>query len=248
MDNKDFNIRIYMNTWKNYNMYGADLSAYGINSIADGWLTIDQALEFCEKHAEDEPFINDIDNDTGLNFDISDYDNAPSVLEGLKMLEETIENSDLDSTEVQDIYEAWSDYEAVSSLSPKVISEFSDFLDNGEYYHYTGIENEYDLGQWYVDNVGFDGVSNIENYLDTAQMKEDWQDDINNQFEEDSEEWFEVDDYILEDDIQSVLSSGNQRAIQDMLDRYFDYEALGAELYADGGFYFTSSNNCVEIR
>ena len=248
MDNKDFNIRIYMNTWKNYNMYGADLSAYGINSIADGWLTIDQALEFCEKYAEDEPFINDVDNDTGLNFDISDYDNAPSVLEGLKMLEETIENSSLDSTEIQDIYEAWSDYESVSSLSPKVISEFSDFLDNGEYYHLAGVENESDLGHWYVDNVGFEGVSDIENYLDTDQMKEDWQDDIDSQYEENSEDWFEVDDVIIEDDIQAVLSSGNSRAIQDMLDKYFDYEALGDSLYSDGGFFFTSSGNCVEIR
>ena len=63
VNESDFDdIRIYMNTWANYNENGADLSQYGIESIADGWLTVEEALEFAEKYAEDEPFINDTDN------------------------------------------------------------------------------------------------------------------------------------------------------------------------------------------
>ena len=42
--------KVYMNTWKNYNENGADLSQYGINSISDGWMTIDEAREFAEKN------------------------------------------------------------------------------------------------------------------------------------------------------------------------------------------------------
>ena len=52
-------VMVYMNTWKNYNEYGADLEMYGIK---DGWMTPEQGLEFCKKYAEDEPFINDVDN------------------------------------------------------------------------------------------------------------------------------------------------------------------------------------------
>ena len=53
------------------------------------------------------------------------------------------------------------------------------------------------------------------------------------------------------DKIQKALDklvTDNTNITQDMLDKYFDYEALGDSLYSDGGFFFTSSGNCVEIR
>ena len=70
-------VMVYMNTWKNYNEYGADLEMYGIK---DGWMTPEQGLEFCKKYAEDEPFINDVDN---CPIEVSEYDNAPAKLKEL---------------------------------------------------------------------------------------------------------------------------------------------------------------------
>ena len=77
--------QVYMNTWANYNEYGADLSQYGIDN---GWMSIDDAIEFCEKHANDEPFINDFDD---TPWTLSEYDNAPSELQKIK---DFLENHD----------------------------------------------------------------------------------------------------------------------------------------------------------
>ena len=244
-------VQVYMNTWKNYNEYGADLEAYGIKSIADGWMTPEQALEFCKKYADDEPFINDIDNYTGLDLDINEYSNAPKTLEGLIKLNDLFENGTENCTadDIPAVFEAWSDYESKSGVDIETLNEFVDFLDNGEYYVYDNVEDDFDLGKMWVEMVGgLSGVNQPENYLNTDQMKEDWQDDVNSQYEEDDPEWYEVTDDMVQEDIDSVAGSGNSKAMEEMCDRYFDYAKLGDELYSDGSWHYVDGNRCVEIR
>ena len=50
-------IKVFMNTWANYNEYGAD---EGITPT--GWMTPEEAIEYAKKYEEYEPFINDTDN------------------------------------------------------------------------------------------------------------------------------------------------------------------------------------------
>ena len=84
---------VYMNTWKNYNEYGADLVLY---DNIDGWMSIDDAIEFAEEHAEDEPFINDTDNIPSA-FGIDEYSNVVHTLEMLKRFEDS--GADIDILE-----------------------------------------------------------------------------------------------------------------------------------------------------
>ena len=238
-------IQVYMNTRKNYDAHGADLDTYGIK---DGWMNPDDALKFCEKYEEDGPFINDIDNNSDINIEISENDNVYSVLEGLAKLNDVLYfgAGNAEKGDVPLVYEAWSDRESVSTPSLENIEEFIDFLENGEYYVHNDITSTYDIGKYYVDNVGFEGVSNIENYIDTDKVKEDWQEEIDNDYLDDdgnpTEDWFEVDDSIVEDDIESAKQSNNT----DFFDKYFDYESLGDEIYGDGYWYLTD-NGSVEI-
>lgn len=239
-------IMVYMNTWGNYNEYGADLSQYGINSISEGWLTPEEALKFCKDHDDEECFINDIDNNTGIKLDINEYSSAVPTLEGLIKLTELIKNG-TDNCAAEDIgavYEAWTDYEGSDD-----INEFINFLDNGEYYVYDDVSNTYDLGKCYVDMLGgILFVGDVGSYLDKEQMKEDYQEDVDAMYDENDPDWYEVDDSIIDEDIASVVSSQNAQAVEDAFSNYFDYEELGEELDSDGGWYFVSDNKCVEIR
>lgn len=238
-------IQVYMNTRKNYDTHGADLDTYGIK---DGWMNPDDALEFCEKYEKDGPFINDIDNNSDINIEISENDDVYSVLEGLAKLNDALYfgAGNAEKGDVPLVYEAWSDRESVSTPSLENIEEFIDFLENGEYYVHNDITSTYDIGKYYVDNVGFEGISNIENYIDTDKVKEDWQEEIDNDYLDDNgnptEDWFEVDDSIVEDDIESAKQSNNT----DFFDKYFDYESLGDEIYGDGYWYLTD-NGSVEL-
>lgn len=241
----DIDIQVYMNTWKNYNEYGADLEAYGIK---DGWMSPEEGLEFCNKYAEDEPFINDVDNNTGLDLEISEYDNAPTVLQGLVKLNEVLnsEHANIEADELPLLYEAWSDRESVSTPSLENINAFIDFVENGEYYVHPDIKTTYDIGEYYVDNVGFEGVQGIENYIDSDRLKEEWQEEIDGLYLDDdgnpTEDWYEVDDYMVSEDIENLAQSNNKQAIE----QYFDYESLGEDIYNDG-YWYLSDDGAVEI-
>ena len=228
--------KVYMNTWKNYNEYGADLEAYGIK---DGWMNLDQAIEFAEKYAEDEPFINDVDNNTGLNIEVGEE--GLSKLQELKeMFEKYDALDDYDKQAVKAILEARGDNDIDSAIET---------AESGDYFFLPDVETDAELAEAYIDSIGgvmeAVGEDRITYYLDTERMKEEWQDDVNSQFEEDDPEWYEVDDSMVEDDIQSVFG-GNSRdqyvkdAQQRMLDQYFDYDAFGRDLsydftFVDGG-------------
>jgi len=238
-------IKVYMNTWKNYNEYGADLDAYGIK---DGWMNPDDALEFCKKYAEDEPFINDIDNNSGIDIEVSEYDNAPSVLEGLAKLNDVLYfgAGNAEKGDIPLVYEAWADKESATTPSLENIENFIDFLENGEYYVHNDVTSTEDIGKWYVENVGYEGVSNIENYIDSDQVKEDWQEDIDQNYLDDdgnpTEDWYEVDDSLVDEDIESAKQSNDTN----FFDKYFDYASLGDDIYGDGNWYVTD-NGSVEI-
>ena len=242
--------KVYMNTWKNYNENGADLSQYGINSISDGWMTIDEAREFAEKYSEDEPFINDLDNipfDLGIN----EYSNVESSLDMIEKF------SNLNEYEQEVL-------EAIMEASSDDIEEALDILDSGDYLYLEGVSTEYELGEAYVDMVGSikDTVGDdITSYIDEDQMKRDYEDGareiLRERVYDDSDYDQEIadandcevgdvtddmrDEYIednLDDFTQVMVDDDINLAIEGDLDLsdYFDYEAFGRELSFDGTF------------
>lgn len=224
--------KVYMNTWKNYNEYGADLEAYGIK---DGWMDLDQAIEFAEKYAEDEPFINDVDNNTGLNIEVGE-EGITKLKELKEMFEKYDALDDYDKKAVRAILEANGDDDIDNAIS---------IAESGDYFFIPDVSTDAELAEEYINQLGgvmeAVGEDRITYYLDTERMKEEWQDDINAQFEEDDPEWYEVDDAMVEDDIQSVFGSSSndkyvREAQQRMLDQYFDYDAFGRDLGYDFTF------------
>lgn len=209
-------IQVYMNTWKNYNEYGADLEAYGIK---DGWMSIDDAIEFCKKYAEDEPFINDVDN---CPIEVSEYDNAPTMLENLKK----IENFDGDKECLDAALEAEYPNYDLEDLIKKV--------EDGDVIFYPGVTNDDDLGHANVDMCG--GISaavpkdRLRSYID--------EESLNDTFEAEGGE--RLDDDTLDEYINNMIDSGSE----DFLDNYFDYEAWGRDLAYD---YSYTSQGAIQI-
>lgn len=212
-------IKVYMNTWKNYNEYGADLEAYGIK---DGWMTPEEALEFCEKYAEDEPFINDIDN---CPFEVSEYDSA------VEKLNEMIRYNEYEDKKLLK--------NAMETGQYSTVDEYIDILETGDYVWFPGVDNNESLARAYIDVVGgLEGVSNKENYFD----KEAWKDDV--RADEESyyrEEVLDDEEEFDEDAFEKYLDN----MADEMVENYdgsnesdFDYEAFGNDLSSD--YTFTS--------
>lgn len=215
-------IMVYMNTWKNYNEYGADLEAYGIK---DGWMTPEEGLEFCKKYADDEPFINDVDN---CPFEVSEYDNAPSKLEDMIKYNEFENKTLLKNAMETGMYDSVEDY--------------IDILERGDYLWFPGVDNDEQLGREYVEMIGGTSqVGNPSNYFDRDSWKEDVRADEENYYREeygyeDESDWEEH-----EDDFENYLDN----LADEIADNYdgsdesiFDYEKLGEELSYD--FTYTS--------
>lgn len=219
-------IQLFMNTWSNYNNYGAD-----VESINGGWMDLEQAKEFLEVHKEEEPFINDVDGDTP--FKIDEYSNPWDVIEKLERFEEL-------SPE---------DRDAFTAIMEDQNDDFDvcmDILESGDYIFFPGVETDEELGEAWVDMVGgLEGVSNPEYYIDEDAYKESWRetaeedvrdenpdiDENSSEFEDLVEEWLNA---VALEELQNELASGND------LSDYFDYEALGRDLDFDG-FYFATT-------
>lgn len=211
---------VYMNTWKNYNEYGADLEMYGIK---DGWMTPEQGLEFCKKYAEDEPFINDVDN---CPIEVSEYDNAPAKLEELIRYNEFEDKKLLKN--------------AMETRQYKNIDDYIDILESGDYIWFPGVSDDEELARAYIDMVSFEGISNKEQYFDSDAWKESVRADEESYYREengleDEDEWEEhegdFEDYL---DALADEMSENYDGNEDN----FDYEALGRDLSSD--FAYTS--------
>lgn len=225
VENSD-DIQVYMNTWKNYNEYGADLEAYGIK---DGWMTPEQGLEFCEKYAEDEPFINDVDN---CPIEVSEYDNAP------EKLQELIRYNEFEDKELLK--------NAMETGMYSTVDDYIEVLESGDYIWFPGVSNEEDLARAYVDMVGFEGIANKENYFD----RDNWKDEVRADEEsyyreenglEDEDEWEEH-----ESDFEDYLDAmaDEMAANYDGNEEDFDYEQLGNDLSYD---YTFTSDGAIQL-
>ena len=168
-------IKVYMNTWANYNENGADLSQYGIESISDGWMDIEEAREFAEKYAEDEPFINDLETPFG-RMGIDEYSN---VEESLDMLEELANKDDYDIKIIKAIEEA----------TGNDIEECIRIFEKGNYTWYPDVETDSDLGYEIIEEFGIKNILNPEYYIDTDALKRDLSYDVKDMIYEDAEDY-----------------------------------------------------------
>jgi len=223
-------IQLYMNTWGNYNEYGAD-----VENINGSWMDIDQAKEFLEAHKDEEPFINDTENVPG-DLDIDEYTNPWEAIEEL----EYIENSD--------------DKDALIAIIESIgnFDEAKEVYESGDYTFFPGAEDDEDLGRAYVDMVGgLEGVANVGNYIDEEAYKESWREaaeqdvrENNPDLDEDSDEF--------EDEVENWLNGvameelENEKAAGNDLSDYFDYEAFGRDLDFEG--YFFASTGAIQTN
>ncbi len=248
----DEDVQVYMNTWANYNEYGADLSKYGINSIKDGWMSIDEAREFAEKYAEDEPFINDIETPLG-SLGINEYSN---VEESLDLLEKISEYDKYDLEVIGAIYE-----DQGGELKDSI-----EIFDSGDYEYYSGVNSLTDLAYELIAQIGGikDAVSNPENYIDEEALRRDLsfdirelmrdsaEEEIDEKHKYDDEEDFdreqEIEDWMdeHEDDyldmyVDEILNDIDGKTIEN----YFDYDAFGRDLGYDG--YYITDKGAIRI-
>lgn len=209
-------IKVYMNTWKNYNEYGADLEMYGIK---DGWMTPEQGLEFCKKYAEDEPFINDVDN---CPIEVSEYDNAPAKLKELIRYNEFEDKTLLKN--------------AMETGQYSTVDEYIDVLESGDYIWFPGVSDDEGLGEAYVDMVGFEGITSPENYIDRQKVI----DMIESTYSEE-----ELEEYGgAEEEADVMIDSYIEASNKDFFEEYFSYEALGRDLSFD---YTYTSDGAINL-
>lgn len=243
---------LYINTWKNYNVNGADLDAYGIK---DGWMTPEDALEFAEEHEEDEPFINDA---MGVPFPVSEYDDIETVVENIKRY------NDLDETEKEAL-------KAYLETQNDNFDEAIGCIESGDYQFYPDFYSFTDLAYELVDELGGikAAVGNPLGYIDEDMLRRDIElefddSDLRTEAEEyvrdklyideDSDEFEEeVENYVsehIEDAIDNLADecmrlAENGEMGDDFYETYFNYEQLGRDLGYDG--YAQASNGIIYI-
>ena len=234
-------ITVYMNTWANYNEYGAD----GVLTPA-GWMTVDEAREYAEKYADYEPFINDIDDYSGgvIGSDIDEYSNGEEALDTI----ETYNNLDEDDREV---FAALIEYGYDTEEALRIV-------DDHDYSFYEGTSDS-DIGYAVIDSYG-----SISELGDTAEKYFDYEGfgrdlrisgDLDYLFEndegetdEDAVEEFtdshtdrEIGEWYVYDILGDVSELGQQT-----LENYFDYDAFGRDIRLEGTFIETD-NGFIEI-
>lgn len=194
--------KLYMNTWGNYNINGADT-----DSIKGGWMNIEQAKEFLEAHSEEEPFINDTDN---VPIEVDEYDNPWEVIEQL----EYIENCD--------------NPEALLAIIESTSNNFEEnkrIYESGDYIFFPNVDNDFDLGKAYVDMVGFSGINKIENYVNREYVKQNLIDSLDSE-EDLSDDTIEA---MVDEDIEMARVDDDEAFFENYFDyeslgRDLDYE------------------------
>lgn len=213
---------VYMNTWKNYNENGADLTMYG---DIDGWMTVEKAKEFAQKHQEDEPFINDTDN---IPWEITEYDNVNTQLDYI----EQYQNAD-DKNIILALIDDQGDVE----------SAFNTY-ESGEYSFFNDVSDETELGLAYYNSVGYSGLSNIDSLIDMDKYKESFKDIVEETVREDNPELESEDEDKFEEIVEKTLDDVAQEQLNveisdgEDLSNYIDYTKLGNQLI-DSGFTIT---------
>ena len=234
-------IKVYMNTWKNYNEYGADLVLY---DNIDGWMSVDDAIEFYEEHEEDEPFINDTEN---VPFEVSEYDTASIILDDLKQYEEMDER----------------DREMLGRILSTGDYDFDDALDifnDGDYYWYEGVYSDEDLGYAIADEFGSptEMTSAAENYIDVDRLRRDLSLDVRDMYYDTAEQevdyehrFDDPDSFDRDAEIEQWLDDHEEELLDELVDEvldgditgdfietYFDYEAFGRDVRFESNIYF----------
>lgn len=220
----DNDFEVYMNTWGNYNDYGAD-----VEQINGGWMSIEQAKQFLEAHKDEEPFINDINDTIGLPFEVNEYSNPWAALEKIEKVLELDENT-------RDI--VLSIMETDNSFD---LDEALNIYESGDYTFFPGVETDYDLGEAYKEMVGgLSGIAHLDNYIDTIKYADMLETDYNNNNDEEIED----DQYFFQmaqEEIENAISSGNT----DMLEDFFDAERLGRDLGFEGYYFADKGAICI---
>lgn len=231
VDGSDDNIQVFMNTWANYNEYGAD---EGITPT--GWMSPEDAIEYVKKYGEYEPFVNDTDN---CPWEVGETSSIEDLQEMVRY------NEYDDKTLLKNLIET-------GYYGDGAVGEYIDLAESGDYIWLPGVDSDEELGRRYVDDIlgGIDMVNGKDNYFDREQYKEDMYADMRSVFmddndiesDDDFEENYqgEFDDY-LDAIADTYEESGN------IADEYFDYEKLGRELDMEG-FTFTSDGAIQIIR
>ena len=208
-----------MNTWANYNENGADAS-----QIGGGWMTLDEAEEFLNNHANEEVFINDTEN---CPFDyIDEYSDVELAINDLR------EYDKLDSYE----------REVVSAiLEAGSVQDFDEALQiesRGDYVYYSGVTTNTELAYAEIESVGSlkDALGDkLTNYIDEDAMRDDYEDDIRRMIAEDeyNGDIDMVTDEELDDTLDSVIQEDIWLAEQGDIDlsNYFDYSKYGEMLW-----------------
>lgn len=214
---------VYMNTWKNYNQYGADLVLY--NNI-DGWMTVEDARNFAEKYNLDEPFINDTEN---IPWYIDEYDAVMPMFDYI----EKYQNCD-DKPIIRSLIEECNSLEDAFKV-----------YESGDYIFFEGVDNDVDLAKAYIDLLGgLDLVQNANDYIDGVAYRESWREIAKENIRQENPNLEDEDEFEarVEELLDIIAQDQLDDAIMNDLDlsEYFDYEDYGAYLatsylYTDDG-------------
>lgn len=225
-------------------LYVADLGAYVAGRLRGVWVSLpleEDELEALYEMAE-ELAIHDYECDF---MEISEYAN-------IRELNELAEELDgLDESELE-VFKAYLD---------GVCDDYDDALQavrNQDYIVYYNCDDMADVAREYVDMVGgFECVSNKEYYFDAESYGRDLELDGYNPhmwcgcYQDDCEDCQEA--LRMQEDGEIDYTAEAEALFEegcisdDMLEYYFDYEALGRDMEINGNFIFTDNGNCVEF-
>lgn len=155
-------LNVFVNTWKNYNENGAD---------GGQWITLPMDADELEETLEEiytkmgdfdaEPFINDYEWVTDWDgFDISEHESITELNELLNELDGLCESD-------QEVYAAAVEYWGREYVNP---------WDVDDYRLYSYIQNEYDLGYYWIEESGcydLDKLGNLAHYIDYERFGRD---------------------------------------------------------------------------
>lgn len=134
----DDEIKLFMNTWANYNENGAD----GVITPT-GWMSLDEAEEYADKYEEYEPFINDTDN-VPEELGVNEYSGISGTIDMLRKYE------DFDDTQ-KEVFATFIDY-------GYDVDEAFSIVDDRDYIYYEA-DSDADLAYNYTDEIG--GVESL---------------------------------------------------------------------------------------
>lgn len=231
-ENKEHLVKVYMNTWENYNKNGAN-----VDEINGGWYIPSEALNWTQDmiNKGEEPFINDVDDSLGIPFEITEYDDVVSTLNDVIQY---CELNDYDRKVIGAIIE---------SGKVSTYAEAVKVFNNGNFTFYSNVNNDYDLGQADIlENGGIFATldaDSIPSYIDEDEMLDSWDYDLRTQYaNEYGVDIDDIDDDDFEEFAQNVIDEEIATAIadenEDYISEFFDYGAYGRNLSYD--FIYTS--------